>query len=52
MSFSTLSKPAANMIGTDIKKEKRAAAWRLKPCVSPPVIVDPERDTPGNMDNA
>src|SRR5215212_9471901 len=39
--------PAPAMMGTLIRKEKRAASSRRRPRKSPSVIVAPERETPG-----
>jgi hypothetical protein len=44
--------PAASMIGIDIKKENLAAPSRSKFRNIPPVIVDPEREIPGNTASA
>ena len=43
---------AIAIIGIDIKKEKRAAAFRVNPSIKPAVIVMPEREVPGISANA
>ena len=42
-----LSKPAPATIGAAKRKEKRAATSRFRPTANPPVMVLPERETPG-----
>lgn len=41
------SSPAPAMIGVDNKNEKLAALSRVSPKNKPPVMVIPERETPG-----
>ena len=41
---------AANIVGTDSKKEKVATDCLLEPSHKPVTIVAPLRDTPGNID--
>lgn len=40
-------KPEPRMIGKDKRKLKRAACSLVNPKISPPDIVEPERETPG-----
>jgi len=40
------------MIGTDIRKEKRAAWGRVSPRARPAAIVEPEREIPGKSARA
>ena len=42
------NRPAEIIMGIDIKKENRAALGRSRTRTSPPVIVAPEREIPGN----
>ena len=43
--------PAAKKTGTDNKKANLAAVGRSKPRSIPPVMVDPDREAPGNTAN-
>ena len=46
------SRPAASMMGSDIRNEKRAAAGRSSWRAMPPVMVAPEREMPGKIATA
>ena len=43
---------AANIVGIAIRKENSVAVFRDNPMVSPPMIVAPDRETPGKIANA
>ena len=47
--FIYLSTPTPTMMGTTIRKEKRAASSRVSPRNSPVEMVAPEREMPGAM---
>ena len=38
------------MVGTDKKNENSVAVFRFNPSKSPPIIVAPDLETPGNID--
>ena len=46
---SSARKPAASIIGIDMRKEKRAASLLSILRDKPPLIVAPDREIPGKM---